>query len=279
MYFKVNGKTELFYRVWDAEKEIKGLLLIVHGYAEHSGRYEKAGKYFSAAGFRVYAADLPGHGKSSGKKGLAEDPALVSEYLKNFTDYIKKENSSSGSSAGNKLFLLGHSMGGGISLIYTASFGSSISGLITSGAAVHPLPFPPSPVRALLGWTASLFPSLKTMELGAEKISTLKDVVDNYKKDPLNYNGKVMAATAARLFRIRKLVEENASKIIEPVMFLHGGDDRLASVSGSIAVYESVSSEDKTIKIYDGCRHEILNDFRQDEVLEDIRKWMLERVP
>ena len=116
------------------------------------------------------------------------------------------------------------------------------------------------------------------MELGAEKISTLKDVVDNYKKDPLNYNGKVMAATAARLFRIRKLVEENASKIIEPVMFLHGGDDRLASVSGSIAVYESVSSEDKTIKIYDGCRHEILNDFRQDEVLEDIRKWMLERV-
>ena len=272
MHFNINEKTELYYRLWEPETEIKGLLLIVHGYAEHSGRYEKAAKYFSAAGFRVYSPDLPGHGKSSGKKGLAEDPAAVSEYIKNFSDFIKKENT------GLKLFMLGHSMGGGISLIFASSFGSTISGLITSGAAVHPLPYPPAAARAFIACLARYFPSLKTMELGAEKISTLKEVVDDYKKDSLNYNGKVMAGSAAALFRIRKLVEENVSKITEPLLLLHGSEDALASPSGSEFVYSKASSEDKTIKVYEGSRHEILNDFKQDEVLEDIRDWLLERV-
>ena len=272
MYFKIDEKTTLYYRVWRPDSAPKGILLIVHGYAEHSGRYEKAAKYFSYAGFKVYAADLPGHGQSSGKKGLAVDSVTVSENIKNFTDFIKKENS------GLKLFLFGHSMGGGISLIYTSSFGSNISGLITSGAAVYPLPYPSAVIRTVIACIARYCPSLKTMDLGAEKTSTLKEVVEDYKKDPLNYNGKVMAGSAAVLFRIRKLVEENASKITEPVLLLHGSEDTLASPSGSEFVYSKVSSEDKTIKVYEGCRHEILNDFKQDEVLEDIRNWLLERV-
>ena len=273
MYFDVDEKVSLFYRVWEPEdKNIKGRVVIVHGYAEHSGRYEKAGRYLADAGFKVYAPDLPGHGKSSGKKGLAEDVVLVSEYIKNFIDFIVNGDERS------KLFLIGHSMGGGISLIYAASFGSSIDGLITSGAAVYPLPYPPAPIRKILSSVANYFPYFKTMELGAEKISTLKDVVADYKKDPLNYNGKVMAGTAVQLFRIRKIVEANVSKITEPLFLLHGSEDSLASPSGSTKVYDSASSEDKKIKIYEGCRHEILNDFRQDEVLADIREWLLERV-
>ncbi len=272
MYFNVNSKTRLFYRLWEPEGKSRGTVLLVHGYAEHSGRYEKAGSILSASGFKVYAPDLPGHGQSAGKKGLAVDVVTVSEYLKNFTDFINKEDHCS------KLFMLGHSMGGGISLIYASSFGSSLSGVITSGAAVHPLPYPPLPIRMLLESAARYLPGLKTMELGVEKISSLREVVDEYKKDPLNYNGRVMAGTASELFRIRKLVEKCACKITEPVLLLHGGDDRLASPSGSEYVYNSVSSEDRKIKIYEGCRHEILNDIKQDEVLDDIREWLLERV-
>ncbi len=278
MYFNINEKERLFYRVKEPDGEKKGCVLIVHGYAEHGGRYMKCADYLAGSGFRVYIPDLPGHGQSTGIKGLAENPVLVSEYLKNFTDFIRKENSSPEQAGCSKLFLLGHSMGGGISLIYASSFGSSISGVVTSGAAVHPMPYPPLPVRAVMGFFSRYLPGLKTMELGDEKISTLQDVVEDYRNDPLNYNGKVMLGTAVELFRIRKVVEANADKITEPVFLLHGSDDRLASPEGSEFVYNSVSSEDRKIRIYDGCRHEILNDFRQEEVLEDIKNWLLERV-
>ena len=271
MYFDINDKVRLFYRVWSPEKEIKAVILLIHGYAEHSGRYEKAGQSLSGSGFKVYAPDLPGHGQSTGKRGLAQDIVTVTEYIKNFTDFIRKENNNS------KIFLIGHSMGGGLSLLFASSFGSSISGLITSGAAVHPQPYPPYPVRLFLKYLAGLFPTIKIRKLGSRKISTLEEVVNDYKSDPLNYNGRVMAGTAVELFRIRKLVEKSVQKIIEPVFLLHGKNDRLALSSGSRFVYENVLSEDKKIKLYDDCRHEILNDKKQDEVLKDITAWLLKR--
>ncbi len=96
-------------------------------------------------------------------------------------------------------------MGGGLSLLFASSFGSIISGLITSGAAVHPDPYPSYFVRFLLKYIAGFFPAFKVRKLGSRKISSINEVVKDYEQDPLNYNGKVMAGSAVQLFRFKKL--------------------------------------------------------------------------
>jgi acylglycerol lipase len=272
MIFQVNDKESLYYTVREPVGETLGCVVIIHGYAEHGGRYEQVSDLLSDAGFKVYMPDLPGHGKSSGKKGLVKSADKVVESVRNFINFIKKENSSL------KIFIFGHSMGGALSLVYSARFGSDIAGVITSGAAVHPLPFPPYIIRKLITFIAFYFPAFKTLPLDTEKISTIADIVEKYKNDSLNYNGRVMAKTASELFRLRILVKKIAVNIIEPILLLHGSDDELASPSGSKIVYDLVSSEDKQILFYDKSRHEILNDIDGIKVAEDIKNWLLERV-
>ena len=272
MKFQVNEKESLYYTVRGPAGETLGCVVIIHGYAEHGGRYERISEVLSEAGFKVYTPDLPGHGKSSGKKGLVINVDTIAESIRNFIRFIQKENSSL------KIFLFGHSMGGALSLIYSARFGSDIAGVITSGAAVHPLPYPPFIIRQLLSLIALHFPSLKTLPLGTQKISSITEVVENYKNDTLNYNGRVLAKTASELFRLRKTVEKISANITEPILILHGNDDELASPTGSKAVYDLVSSEDKQIIFYENCRHEILNDIKGNDVIEDIKSWLLERV-
>ena len=272
MKFVINEKDTLFYRVWEPPGEIAGKVVIVHGYAEHGGRYEYTANILAAAGFRVYAPDLPGHGRSDGKKGLVGDVDRIVEVLKNFVDFIGKEKGGSG------IFLLGHSMGGALSLLYASRFGSDIRGVITSGAAVYPLPYPPLLIRKIISWISICLPAFKTVKLDAEKISTIPSVVESYRGDPLNYNGRIMAATASGLFRIRKMLEKKGPNISEPLLLLHGTDDRLASPFGSRKIFNICISSDKKIVLYEGARHEILNDFRKDEVLDEIKSWLLQRV-
>lgn len=272
MKFQVNEKESFYYTVSEPIGKVRGCVVIIHGYAEHGGRYERISEVLSDTGFKVYTPDLPGHGKSSGKKGLVINTDKIAESVRNFIRLIKKENSSL------KIFLFGHSMGGALSLIYSAKFGSDIAGVITSGAAVHPLPYPPFIIRKIISFISLYFPSLKTLPLGTEKVSSITEVIENYKNDPLNYNGRVMAKTASELFRLRKTVEKLSVKITEPILLLHGKDDKLASPSGSKAVYNLVSSKDKNIISYENCRHEILNDVKGNDVIEDIKSWLLERV-
>ena len=60
---------------------------------------------------------------------------------------------------------------------------------------------------------------------------------------------------------------------------MHGGDDRLSNKKSSITLYDSVGSTDKTIKIYDGFYHEILNDTGRDQILNDIESWLRYHLP
>ena len=86
-----------------------------------------------------------------------------------------------------------------------------------------------------------------------------------------------MAKTASEFFRIREILEKIGKNISIPALFLHGEDDTLASPEGSKMIFDSCISEDKSLKLYPDCKHEILNDSSKKEVLEDIRLWLAER--
>jgi len=274
MIFEIDSDTSLYYRTWEpsgGNSENAGNVIIVHGYAEHSGRYEYAGQYLSRKGFRVFAYDHPCHGQSAGSRALVssiDDLVLKLEY---FVKFVKKSDKLS---VHAKTFMIGHSMGGVVSALYASGSGSEIDGLITSGAAVMPLPELKGLPKKLAEKASFFFPELGTIPLDPGKLSRDENVVKDYKSDPLNYNGKVKLKTAVELSGAVERIEKLAEKIIVPLLVLHGSDDRLADPEGSRLLFEKASSKDKQIRIFEGLRHEIFNEPEKDSVLETVREWI-----
>jgi len=270
--FTGTGGVELFYRVWLPEGEPSAVLTVVHGYAEHSGRYENVATHFTGEGYAVYAYDHRGHGESGGKRAYTDRFDYFVDDLRLFLDIVKKDQ------PGKKIFLLGHSMGGAIVALYAERYDDEPAGIILSapgiivGGNVSPL------LILLSGVISALSPNLAVAPFEPDVLSRDREVILNYKKDPLVYHGKVKARLGAELLKAGKTVLRQADKINIPILILHGSEDKAASSEGSKLLYERVSSEDKTLRIFEGLYHEILNEPEKEEVLSVIINWLKERV-
>ena len=106
----------IYYQCWLPEGDKKAVLLVAHGFAEHSGRYGNVVNHFVAKGYPVYALDHRGHGRSDGERVQVERFTDYLKDLKTFFDIVRKENPD------DKIFLIGHSMGSSISLAYTYEY-------------------------------------------------------------------------------------------------------------------------------------------------------------
>lgn len=271
MIFEIESGLQVFYRIWEPEGRPAAKIVITHGYAEHSGRYEHAGRYLAESGYRVYAFDQPGHGQSGGRKGVVEGIKEYAEILDCFIRHIKKEREE------GKIFLIGHSMGGAVAAAYCAIFGNGIDGLVTSAAAVIPVPGLAWLFKSAAEWLSRLAPEVRTVKLPPEKLSRDKNVVKDYLGDQLNYTGRIKLKTAVELSKSEEIIRKTAKYICEPLLVMHGSDDTLAKPEGSLLLYENASSEDKTLKIFEGLRHELFNEPEKKEVLETVKSWISER--
>jgi acylglycerol lipase len=123
---------------------------------------------------------------------------------------------------------------------------------------------------------STLTPGLGVFAVDAELISHDPEEVEAYRTDPLVHQGKLPARTIAELAAAIETFEKRMGNLTLPLLGMHGGDDRLAPVEGSRMVNRLASSEDKTLRIYDGLRHEIFNERRADRerVLDDLLEWL-----
>ena len=126
----INNRIELNTKNWLPDNEIKAVIIILHGLAEHIERYNHVGIFFSSSGYAVEAYDQRGHGKSLGKRGLIKSIKDYVSDLRIFLNNVKQHY------PGKQIFLLGHSMGGEISCLYSIKYQSEISGLILCGAVI-----------------------------------------------------------------------------------------------------------------------------------------------
>ena len=117
----------LYRQTWLPDGIPIAVLVVVHGVAEHSGRYSNLVNYFVPKGYAIYSFDLRGHGKSEGKRGYVERFSYYLDDLKTFYDKVSEENKNM------KIFLVGHSMGGTIAIAYAIEHQSELNGLIVSG--------------------------------------------------------------------------------------------------------------------------------------------------
>ena len=122
----------LYWRAWKpAMGPARALIVLAHGYAEHIGRYEHVAAYFVARGYAFYAFDQVGHGKSEGKRGHVNAFADYLADLKRFIAFAQERE------PGQPTFLLGHSMGGLVSLAFGERQPAELRGIIVSAPALR----------------------------------------------------------------------------------------------------------------------------------------------
>lgn len=268
--FDIAG-VEICYRQWQPEAGTRAVVLLVHGLAEHSGRYGELAVQMNTGGYAVCALDLPGHGKSAGEPG----------YIASFDHYVDAVLALRARLGqqypGLPVFLLGHSMGGLVSALAVGQQQSQFAGLIVSAAAIQtPLPPPALQVFAVR-LLSQLLPHVGVMQLSPAELSRDPAVVQDYIDDPLNHAGKLSARLVAELFANMQHLQQQASGLTLPLLILHGGADAMTSVAGSRQLHQLAQSADKTLTVYDGLYHEIFNEPEGPEIVAGVVSWLRER--
>lgn len=264
----------LYYQCWLPATDPKAILLVVHGWAEHSGRYTNLGNYFVPKGYAICALDHRGHGKSEGLRGYVERFSDYLDDLKTFFDIVRSEHGDT------KIFLVGHSMGAIIATAYTVavSHQQELAGLIVSGVGVKPGSSISSALIPLARILSLLLPRLGIMVLDASAISQDKAVVEAYVNDPLVYRGKITCRFGAEMLATLRKLPSEMPEINLPILIMHGTADRLCDPEGSRILYDQVNSKDKALKLYEGFYHEIFNEPGHEQVLADMEAWLAARI-
>jgi acylglycerol lipase len=269
----------IYWRSWLPDAEPRAVVVMAHGAGEHSGRYAHVAARLVGEGFAVYALDHRGHGRSEGPRALIDRIDNTVADLDSLTVLAASRHPAA------PLFLLGHSMGGAISLRYAMRLATDhrgepprLSGLILSGPLAA-LEAASAPVRLTAKVLSALTPKLPVFAVDATLVSRDPAVVKAYVDDPLVHHGKLPARTVAELAAAIESFPAGVGAITVPVLIMYGTADGLVPPEGSVMLDSRIGSTDKTVKAYDGLYHEIFNEPEQDRVLDDMCAWLAARVP
>ncbi len=262
-------------------------MLVIHGAAEHGGRYAAFAAQLNEQGFAVATVDLPGHGESYGKPCCVrnmDDYLSAVEIAHDFAEEeFSRRNAPSPAdiSTGSEsvpFFLVGHSMGGLVASLYVRIHQARFNGVVFSGAAVLADPEPGKVQVAFMRMIAKLAPSMGVLQLDAAGESRDAEVVSRYVNDPLVYSGKLTAGMMVAMFSGMQRSFEVQPGITLPALIMHGEDDPLVTPRASRLLMERLGSEDKTLKLFPGLFHEIFNEPERVEVVEDVITWAQARL-
>jgi acylglycerol lipase len=271
-FFKGVRDTDICHRCWLPEGEPRAVLLIVHGLAEHCGRYTNVIDRFVPLGYAVYGVDHIGHGKSHGTRVFVERFGDFTDVLETYVGMIRD------SQRDKPIFMVGHSLGALIGAVFLLDHQNGLAGAVLSGPLVK-VPDNISPMTVLLSRILSVvMPRLRVAGVDPKGISRDPAVVDAYVSDPLVFTGKTTARLGCELLKAMRRVSAEAARITIPVLVLQGSEDRLVPPDGAEMLHRAVGSTDKTLKVYEGLYHEIYNEPEHAAVLGDVEAWLHERL-
>jgi len=270
---RIEGKDglNLFVRSWRPEIDRRGVVVIVPGFNAHSGYYAWVAQQFTANGLAVYAVDLRGRGKSDGERFYVEKFADWVSDVESVMKLVKSRE------PGMPVFLLGHSAGGVVSCLYTLDHQSELAGFICESFAFQ-IPAPDFALAVFkgLGYVA---PHAHILHLKNEIFSRDPKAVQVMNDDPLIAHETQPTKTLAEMVRADERLKQEFPRITLPLLILHGTADQATRYSGSQLFYDTAGSTDKTIKLYEGHFHDLLNDVDKELVIKDIESWLDARLP
>ena len=261
----------ILVRSWRPDSAPRGVVAICHGVNSHSGYYTWVAQQFVASGFAVYALDLHGRGRSEGERFYLDK---LADYLGDVGALIALAKSRE---RGLPVFLLGHSAGGVVSCVYTLEHQPELAGLICESFAFQVAA--PDFALAVVKGLSHIVPHVHVLKLPFADFSRDPAVVQAMNEDPLIANEVQPTNTVAELVRADERLEREFSLITLPVLILHGTADKVTNPNGSRLFFEKAGSADKTLKLYDGHVHDLLNDLDKQVVMADIIEWLDARVP
>jgi len=264
------GDVEIHVRAFPPVGRPRAAVVMCHGVNSHGGQYLWPGTQFAAAGLAAFALDLRGRGKSEGARYFVDD---VADYVADVASVIALAKSRH---PGLPVFLLGHSAGGVVSCSYALDHQAEIAGLVCESFAFK-VPAPDAALAVIKG-LSRVFPRLPVLKLKNEDFSRDPIAVRILNSDPLTLNEVQPAKTVAALVRANERLRREFPRITLPVLILHGTADRATMASGSQLFFDTAGSKDKTLKLYDGHYHDLLNDVGKETVLADIRAWIDRRI-
>lgn len=261
----------IFMRSWQPAEAPRAIVAIVPGFNSHSGYFKWVGEQFAAAGLAAYAVDLRGRGKSEGERFYVES---VNDYVSDAGQMVQTAKSRE---PGLPLFLLGHSAGGVVSCLYTLEHQEELTGLICESFAFR-VPAPEIALAAFKG-LSHLAPHAHVYAQKPEYFSRDPEFVKAMNSDPLIENETQPLQTLAEMVRADQRLQQEFPQIKLPVFILHGTGDKLTKYEGSQIFYDTAGSKDKTLGLYEGHYHDLLNDIGKERVMQDIQEWIDARIP
>ena len=268
--FEGMGGTSLFYQSWLPDEDPIGVVIVIHGLAEHSGRYMNVVNTLVPEGYAVWAFDHRGHGKSDGKRC----------HVNRFTDYLEDvlifEMMARKSYPDLPFHLIGHSMGSMIANHYMASKADQniYRSLTLSGTGAAPGPAIGAVTKFMSKIFSVLLPKISIPSgLNPEFISHDKEVVDTYINDPL-VETKLTPRLGNELMKYVSKMTEVSPNLITPTLMQIGSEDTAFHPNSWQALFESIGSEKKDFKRYENYRHEVYNEVKKEVPLGDLKDWI-----
>lgn len=303
--YKSTDEIEIFAMKWSPEnpRKPKAAVQIAHGYAEHIGRYDAFAGKLAETGIVVYGNDHRGHGKTNGNIGdaicFADEAGFdkVVADMRALTAIIQTEN------PGIPLFLFGHSMGSMLTRRYIQLYGDDLAGAVLSGSGVFSnglLKLGTVVATSEIKRKGRAHPSrlldklvfqnfnrgFKPARTDLDWLSRDPVEVDKFLADPLR--GKIGSAGYFHDFFSGLLAMNDAANIQSipknlPLHFISGTADPVGGRVGKGIVqtcraYQRAGLQNVSSKLYEGARHELLNELNKEAVAQDVIDWINARL-
>ncbi len=256
---------------WQAERP-RANLLLQHGYSEYANRfvdkYNQLIPRLLELGINVYAFDMYGHGESPGDRGVTDVEHAVQDHLK-ARQALRDEPL--------PLFLFGHSLGGLVTASSVALDPSGVAGVVLTSPAI---PQHGVLLRLLARALAAVAPAAAAPLHPDDPalLSRLPDIVEDAVKDTLKHQGRLPNLVAASALVRNRANRKLYPQWTVPTLIVHGTEDGITDPAGSQALFDAITSSDKTLYLVEGGYHEVLNDTGRDDTLRVILEWFTARL-
>jgi alpha-beta hydrolase superfamily lysophospholipase len=258
----------LFARRWKLVEKAERTIVCIHGFGGHSGILRRLGESLAVAAIEVWGLDLRGFGNSTEPDLPRGDTKNVMRHMQDINEAVNliREKSQS-----QKLYVLGHSLGGLYALWYGASYPDCVDGLILASPAVEnkprmkpedreKMPFLFATAPETMIETRSVVPSDFVGEVGKELRAQILLRTSRFSVRYLVGLGK---------FLMRDKVFLNAAEVRSPTLILQGDADEEALPSGAERLFESLAVQDKTLKVIPGADHSLYGAMNSLELAEN----------
>ena len=263
---------QLHARQWLPTSTLRGAVIFVHGWGDHSGRYQEIGQFLAKAGFAAYGLDFEGHGLSPGKRASIADFQHLVDDLSTFVNLIKDKIGKA------PLFLCGYSMGGCVCATYVAFHQHSVAGVVFNASALAVSKHISSVKKSLARLLGGAFPWLPLSNLTAGALMSRDPAqIAEYDKDELTYHGKITAGTGRQLLLANERIGAHLDRVIVPFLVLQGTSDTLVDPEGAKAVHALSPSQHKSIHLYPEALHDLFHESNRQQVFTHLKEWLSER--